>query len=112
MLDFLRLWANFHLPRLLRTISNIQDDVLAREGRRTGNYFWFAGQIENFFTDPGIVALEEFGVPIQTAMDLENEIAADGDLDATLENLKRLDVDSLNVSEFEKELLQDSIAHL
>lgn len=112
VLDFMRLWANLHLPRLLRTISNIQEDVLGREGRRTGNYFWFASQIENYFTDPGIVALEEFGVPIQTAMELEDEIAADGDLDATLENLKQLDIDSLDISEFEKELLEDSVAHL
>ena len=112
VLDFMRLWANFHLPRFLRTISNIQEDVLGREGRRTGNYFWLASQIENYFTDPGIVELEEFGVPIQTAMELEDEIAADGDLDATLENLKQLDIGSLDVSEFEKELLEDSVAHL
>ena len=112
VLDFLRLWANFHLPRLLRTISLIQEDVLGREGRNTGNYLWFASQMENYFADAGLVALEEFGVPIQTALELEDEIAADGDLDETLENLKQLDVDSLPVSAFEKELLEDSIAHL
>ncbi|GAA5506702.1 DEAD/DEAH box helicase [Novipirellula caenicola] len=112
VLDFLRLWANFHLPRLLRTISLIQEDVLEREGLETGNYFWFAAQVENYFVDAGLVALEEFGVPIQTALQLENEIAAEGDLDATLENLKDLDVDILPISEFEKELLEDSISHL
>ena len=112
VLDFLRLWATFHFPRILRTISNIQEDVLGREGRRTGNYFWFAGQVESYFTDPGIVCLEEFGVPIQTAVFLENEISANGDLDATLENLKKIDVNSLDVSEFEKELLEDCISHV
>jgi hypothetical protein len=33
--------------------------------RAGGNYECFAGQIENWFLDPAIMALDEYGIPVQ-----------------------------------------------
>ncbi|PQO27616.1 helicase [Blastopirellula marina] len=112
VLDFLRMWATFHFPRFLRAVGNIQRDVLEREGRRSGNYDWFAGQVESLYSDPVLQSLEEYGIPFDTSRRLENRLATRGDLDASLDRLSQLDVTSLNLHDFEKELLDDAIRHL
>ena len=71
VLDFLRLWANFHFPQLLRTLDRIQKDVFRRlRMPSSGNYDFYANRVENFFADPALVALEEYGIPLEVAKKL------------------------------------------
>jgi hypothetical protein len=63
-LDFLRLWATFHFPRLLRAIDKIQRDVLGRAKARTGNFEAYAAAAESLFMDSTMLALEEYGLPL------------------------------------------------
>jgi hypothetical protein len=113
-MDFLRLWANFHFPRLLRAIDRIQRDVFARlaSARTPGNYEYFAAQLENYFFDPALVALDEYGIPLEIARQIEFDLQPDGDLDAVLDRLRRLDVSTLRLTAFERTMVrhtQDSL---
>ncbi len=108
VLDFLRLWASFHFPRLLHAISRIQHEIFTRHEMNTGNYDFYASRVENFFLDPAIVALDEYGIPIQAGRKLESILSPDGDLDTALSNLSTLESASLPLSAFELELLLDA----
>ena len=109
VLGFLRSWASFHFPRLLRAVSNIQQDVFSQHGLEAGDYESYAAQVENLYSDAAIVALDEFGIPLETARKLESRIASSGDLDQTILNLKDLDLDSTRLSRFEKLLVTEAL---
>ena len=108
--DFLRLWATFHFPRLLRALDRIQRDVLGRRGLSVGNYEYFAAAVENLFLDPAIVALDEYGIPLEVGRKLENQLQADGSIDTALQALRDISVEDTNLSEFEKDLVRDAQA--
>lgn len=112
-LDFLRLWANFHYPRLLRALNRIQKGVLGRAGIRGGDYEFFASQVESFFLDSAVVALDEYGIPLELARKIRASVVVEGDLDGTLDRLRALDVSRLKgLSPFESQLIKDAQADL
>jgi hypothetical protein len=108
VLDFLRLWANFHFPQLLRALDRIQKDVFRKLGTRSGDYALYAGKIENRFVDPHLVALEEYGIPLEVARTLRPYLSPYDDLDGALQRLRRLPLDRTNLSNFEKSLVRDA----
>lgn len=108
VLDFLRLWANFHFPRLLRALDRIQKDVFARAGYDAGEFGYFARSVENYFLEPEIVALEEYGIPIEVARKLRRLLESQGNLDAALAKLAQLDVAGTRLEEFEKRLVMEA----
>jgi hypothetical protein len=108
VLDFLRLWAGFHFPRLLRVVNRIQAEVLTRSGRRAGDYEFFANQVENLFLDHTMLALEEYGIPLEVARKLVRQLRPEGDLDLVLERLRRLNPNGLALTDFEKRLVRDA----
>ncbi|HMO52734.1 MAG TPA: DEAD/DEAH box helicase [Kiritimatiellia bacterium] len=112
VLDFLRLWANFHFPRLLRCLDRIQKDVFTRAGMPHGDYTFFSDCVENFFLDAGIVALEEYGVPLEIGRKLASILAAESDLDRTLERFGQVDIGALKLSPFEIRILREAQAAL
>lgn len=91
ILDFRRLWANFHFPRLLRAIESIVNNVQKIRGSKYScDYSAYSIMIENYFLDPSIVALEEYGLPIEVSLKFRNILSSEGDLDKSLEALKNL----------------------
>lgn len=111
-IDFIRLWATFNFPRLLHTLDLIQRDVFGRLGLPSGNYDFYANQVENLFLDPAIIALDEYGIPLELARKLQSEIRPDGDLDIALQALKEFELDALKLSDFEIELLKNAIEYI
>lgn len=112
ILDFLRLWANHHFPRLLRALDRIQRDIFTSNGLSAGNYETFATSVENFFLDPTTVALDEYGIPIELARKIESRLNPEGSIDTALTRLKSLDPTQLGLSRFEIELIKDTQAYL
>jgi hypothetical protein len=80
--------------------------------RAAGNYEYFAGQIENWFLDPAIMALDEYGISIQVGQKLQPLLNPQGDLDTAISRLRTLDLAPLQLSRFERSLVEDAIAHL
>jgi len=112
VLDFMRLWAGFHFPRLLRALDRIQKDVFKRLNVPSGDYEMFAVRVENLFLDPTLSALDEYGIPIQVSLKLVEQLKPNGDLDEVLERVKQLDVERIRLTQFEKLLVRDAQAYL
>jgi hypothetical protein len=112
VLDFIRQWPQYRFGRLAMAVNRIQEEVAVRAGLRPANYTYFIGQVENLFSDPVLSALDEYGIPFPLAKHLEKTLSTGGDLDVALERLRRLDTSSLDVTSFEKSLLDDAKEYL
>ena len=103
VLEFDRSWASFELPRMLRAFSDIRR--LLHGG--SGDYSFFAGQLENLFRPQFQVALEEFGVPLQVSDKLVSTLSGLESIDDALLALKNLPLQTLHLDAFERELVED-----
>jgi len=111
-IEFLRYWANFNFPKYLLAVDRVQRSVFKKMGRASGNYEYFGGQIENWFLDPAIMALDEYGIPIQVGEKIQTLLDPRGSLDIALARLRTINFDAIALSPFERELVTDAIAHL
>ena len=108
VLDFQRLWATFHFPKLLRAIGKIEEAVFSKRGLPTGNYDQYAMLVEHLFLGPALLALEEYGIPLPLGRKLEAYLGRDRDLDSVLQQLRVLQLDGLPFSAFERALIEDA----
>jgi hypothetical protein len=111
-MDFLRSWATFAFPRYLLAVDRIQRSVFTKLQRAPGSFGGFASQVENWFLDPAIMALDEYGIPVQVGRRLQPLLDPQGNLDLALARLKRLDLRHVPATPFERELLDDARLHL
>lgn len=107
VLDFVRIWPTYKFPKLLMVLDAIHRSVFQRRKLKPGDFSFFATQIENLFVDPAIMALDEYGLPIQIAKKLVPFLKPDGDLDPVLQRLKKLPTDKLPFGQFEKDFIRD-----
>jgi len=112
ILDFVRGWAQYNFPKYLMALNRIQNEIYSEKNLEPGDFSYFASQIECLFTDPLFVALDEYGIPIQTSNKIKGILKTDGDLDNLLLQIRELQVDGLNIMPFEKELLNDAKTHV
>src|SRR5207249_1615568 len=103
VLEFDRTWASFELPRILRAFSDVRRHVHGG----SGDYSFFAAQLENLFRQPFQVALEEFGVPIQVTDKIAASLQGVESIDEALARIRGLRVDRFGLDTFEQELLRD-----
>jgi hypothetical protein len=108
-LSFTRMWANYHFPRLLMTISNIQEEIYQSLSMNSGDYSFFAIEVESLFFDPALICLEEYGIPMELSRKLHSQLSYDGDLDKTLNTLKSLNIKELPITSSEKLFLRRAI---
>jgi superfamily II DNA/RNA helicase len=107
-LRILRNVLGFRLPRALMAVDTIKSEVFSQLGSpSTGDYSYFTTLIESLFMPPSLYALDEYGIPLQTALSLASALAPAGSLDENLETLRTLDLSKLNLTKFEEDLLQD-----
>ena len=113
VLEFIRYWPTFHFPRLLRALGRIPQAVFLRLGMRHEDYTVFASEMENQFVPAGIVCLEEYGLPIQIAQKIANQLGNPETLDEAIETLRRMPVDRIiGLTAFEHTLFLDTIKNL
>ncbi|MCU7866438.1 MAG: DEAD/DEAH box helicase [Candidatus Thiodiazotropha sp. (ex Lucinoma borealis)] len=105
VLDFIRHWGNYQFPRYLMALHRIQEFVFNRSGVKPGDYSYFATGVENLFLDPAIMALDEYGIPIQVGKKLDNILNPEGDLDKALYELGRVDFSKYDFTKFEYSLI-------
>ena len=78
---------------------------LTNQALAHGDYSYFASKVECLFHNSVIVALDEYGIPIQLGIKLEEQINLGDDLDNALEIIKKTDPNQLKLHPFEKEVL-------
>lgn len=108
ILEFVRFWAQYNFPKYMMALNRIQKELYEEINFQTGDYSYFSSQIECLFTDPLFVALDEYGIPIQTSNKIKDKLDTNGNLDDLLEQIRELPIESLEITQFEKELLTDA----
>lgn len=107
VLSFDRNWAGFEFPRLLIALSRIQDHVFSERFGRSGNYSFFAARVEQLFRNPALIALEEYGLPLQVGEKVAANLALSEDLDSAIEQVRRFDPVGLSFDSFEREVIKN-----
>ena len=117
VLDFTRTWAAFHFPRYLMALDRIQREVFERGklafSGKPGDYSAFAASVENLFTSSGLVALDEYGIPLQIAEQLGPFLGNHDTVDEAISGLRSLRVERVQaLTSFERKLVADAKASL
>jgi hypothetical protein len=107
-LDFLRLWAAFHFPRLLRALNLIARDVFEPRRLPVGDYSAYATRVENLFLEPALIALDEYGIPLPLARRIHRYFGNERDFDKLIERLRAVDVEKLGLAPFEQDMVLDA----
>lgn len=106
-LEFARQWVGFKAPRLMSAVNRIQIEVLTRHSKLPGDYSFFCGQMESLFMSPVIIALEEYGVPLQLGEKIVPLLRTPQTLDGALTELaKRRTADIPGLTRFERALVR------
>lgn len=108
VLDFLRQWPQYRFGRYAMGVNRIQAALAKEFGVSVADYSFYVSQVENLFSDASLMALDEYGIPFPLAKKLEANLSSDGKLDGALENLKALNISTLQLTDFEKELINDA----
>lgn len=106
-LKFIRNIACQRFPRDLMVIDAIQREVFTKQRIKPGDFALFAEQVENLFMPSALFALDEYGVPLQTAQRLAPQLLPATSLNAILGRLAGLDFEQLDLTPFEVDLLDE-----
>ena len=106
VLYFDRSWAMFEFPRLLRSFGRIQSHVFDAKFGKSGNYSFFATQVERLFSNPALIALEEYGLPIQVGKKVDRKIRLNEDLDMAIDQIRDVKGIDCDLNAFEAEILE------
>lgn len=113
VLDFVRTWAGFHFPRYLMALDRIQRAVYMQRIGAAGDYSAYAASVENMFSTSGLVALDEYGVPLQVAEKMRRHFGEHETVDQALQQLRHVDVRRVTaLTDFERELVREAQAGL
>jgi hypothetical protein len=115
VLLFNRNWMGHVFRRSLLAVELIQKEVFRRNGLPTGNYSFYATQVEGQFLPPYFVTFEEYGLPTIVSLKLGALGLWGESLD---EVLTRLRIVAANpavtevLSPFEQEMVDEVVAGL
>lgn len=107
-LEFVRQWAGHHAPRLFLSIDRIQREVFSSLGNRAGNYAFYVGRLQNLFLPAGLAAVDEYGLPVEIGWKIRANLTLDGNLDDLIASVRRLRIDGLQLSDFEKQMIVET----
>lgn len=110
-LDFMRQWLNYKFPRYLMTLQDVVNEILAKKSLSLCDFSYYASYVECYFTKPYVIPFDECGLPIQVSTKIERYIS-DESIDSAMASLKKLNVDEIQLSSFEKRLLRDVQANI
>jgi hypothetical protein len=107
-LRFLRSYVVHTFPRQLSAINTIYKDVAFTLNLDIqADYSFYAARTENLFLESGLFALDEYGVPPQTAHRLGSRHRGLDSLDKALDLVASVDLEQENLHPFEFDLLKE-----
>jgi hypothetical protein len=112
VLDFIRLWATFRFPQLLRVVNSIQKEIYQKNFMKPGDYSRFAAMTQNLFIDQNLIELDEYGVPIQVSQKLYYYLSTAKNFDDLLSILKEINLEETRLDNFEKDLVRDTLHYI
>jgi hypothetical protein len=105
--DIQRHWINFQFPRYLVALNRIANHVLEKHSKSQGDFSSYANMVECYFTEPYVVPLDEYGLPVQISLKIGKQIELDKNIDKSLIAIKNLNPEKIDLSEIEKEFVYE-----
>jgi hypothetical protein len=109
VLNTVRQWFEYRLPRLLGAVGSIQDLAFRRTNRRPGNYGFFAGQLESPFLTGALGMLLNRDVPISAVRKIEQHMGQPTSWPEILEGLRTLNLEQFSLLPYEQRKLRELI---
>lgn len=106
-LDIQRQWINFKFPRYLRSLNQIANEIFKKHGYDLCDYSYYATLVENYFNPSYVVPFDEYGLPVQVTNRLRTKIHFSENLDEALQQLKKVNVNSLCLTDIEKYFIKN-----
>lgn len=104
-LKIVRNIISYGFPKDLMVLNSIQRDIFSTLEIPLGDYSIYAEAAESLFLPGALSALDEYGLPLQLAVKLKDELAPHYELDSILDRLKQLRLPTANLTDFEMKLV-------
>ena len=72
-----------------------------------GDFLNYASMVECYFTEPYVVPLDEYGLPIQISLKLGGQLELDSSIDKSLSAIKDFNPENIDLSTIEKEFIYE-----
>jgi len=101
-LNAMRHWFDYKLPKLLSTVSNLQEYVFKKHKMKYGDYTAFASALENGFIQSSLTTLLEYDIPMSAIAKLQRTFRNTDSFDDIYLQLSKLDLDKTKLNNYEK----------
>ncbi len=101
MLDIGRHWFDFKLPKLLATVSTLQNYILTKHNYKPGDYSFFANTLERGNFPPNVATLLDYNVPSSAITKIIRHIKPDESPESVLKMLAKSDLKSFGLIPYE-----------
>lgn len=105
--DIQRHWINFQFPRYLAALNSISNFILEKHSKGQGDFSSYASMVECYFTEPYVVPLDEYGLPIQISLKIGDYLELEDSIDKSLLAIKELNPETIELSSIEKEFIYE-----
>jgi len=109
ILNVVRHWFDYKLPKLLGVASKIQEYVFKKNGLHPGEYSFFANQLENAFLPNNLVMLMEYDIPNSAIRKLFQYVGTIDSPEAILKKITQLDLSKTNLNKYEIRKVRDGL---
>jgi late competence protein required for DNA uptake (superfamily II DNA/RNA helicase) len=106
ILNVMRHWFDYKLPKLLSTLSKIQEYVFKKNNRKFGDYTAFATALENSFMFSTLTTLLEYDIPISAINKLQGNFKKDEPFENIYKKLKDINLDKTTLNNYEKKKIK------
>lgn len=106
ILNALRHWFDYKLPKFLSTVSKLQEYVFKKHNMRFGEYTAFATALENGFVFSTLTTLLEYDIPMSAINKLKNTFRKDEPFESIYKRLKEINLDKTSLNNYEKKKIK------
>lgn len=106
VLNATRHWFDYKLPKLLSTISKLQEYVFKKHSLKFGDYNAFASALENGFIFSSLTTLLEYDIPMSAITKLQRSFNKNESFENIYAQLKQLNLDKTKLNNYEKKKIR------
>jgi len=109
VLNVVRHWFDYKLPKLLSTASNLQEFVFKKAGKNIGDYTYLARELENSFFPEDLILLKEFNIPKSAIEKISKNKTGEFNIDNFKSKVKENNISEFNFSKYELHKLNQNM---
>lgn len=106
VLNVIRHWFDYRLPKLIRAISALQEYVFKMHGMTPGNYLYLAGILENSLFKGALSIFLDYDVPASAIRKIDRIVSDKDDWEAIQGKLKTEDLKDMGLLPYELDKLK------